>query len=280
MKIVDAHQHLWDISAFRYVWLESLPKLNRPFLLDDYQEATKGLTIERTVFVECDVDESQMRAEALHILSLAEQPANRIAGVIASARPEKNGFEAYIESLSHHPTLKGVRRILHTQPDDLGRGSLFVENMRKLASYGLSFDICVLARQLPIAISLVEQCPDVTFILDHCGVPDVKGSVLDPWREHIHRISQFPNVCCKVSGIVAYADPAHWTADDLRPFIEHILDSFGWDRVMFGSDWPVCTLAATYKQWLDVLIALTAGAGSASQIKLFHDNAIRVYRLE
>lgn len=280
MKIIDTHQHLWDTSAFRYAWLDSLPKLNRSFLLNDYQEATKGLAVARTVFVECGVHEPQMHAEALHVLRLAEQPTNQIAGVIASARPEHSGFESYIESLYRYPRLKGIRRILHTQPDDLGRGSLFIENVGKLANYGLSFDICVLARQLPTAISLVEQCPDVTFILDHCGVPDVKGHVLDPWREHIRRISQFPNVFGKVSGIVAYADPARWTADDLRPFVEHVLDSFGWDRVMFGSDWPVCTLSATYKQWLEVLISLTAGYGSANQAKLFHDNALRVYRLE
>jgi predicted TIM-barrel fold metal-dependent hydrolase len=280
MRIIDTHQHLWDTSAFRYAWLESLPQLNHSFLLDDYKEATKGLEVERTVFVECDVDEQQMQDEAIHILRLAEDPANRIAGVIASARPEKNEFKNQIERLCSHKKVKGIRRILHTQPDDLGRGSLFVENIATLADYGLSFDICVLARQLPIATGLVERCPNVTFVLDHCGVPDLKEGTLHPWQKHIRLISQFPNVFCKVSGIVAYGDPTQWTPDNLRPFVNHIIASFGWDRVMFGSDWPVCTLAATYRQWLDALISLTASGGISNQEKLFHDNAVRAYHLE
>jgi len=279
MKIVDTHQHLWDKDLFHYAWLESLPRLNRSFRLSDYQEATRGHEIEKTVFVECDVDEQQVEDEALHILRLADQPDSRIAGVVASGRPEKGGFEAHLEKLRGQPKLKGIRRILHTHPDELGQGKTFIENVRKLEEYGLSFDICVLARQLPIAINLVSQCPGVTFILDHCGVPQVKERVMHPWREHIQEIARFPNVQCKVSGLVAYADPANWNPDDLRPFVNHVLESFGWDRVMFGSDWPVCTLAAGYRQWVETLFSLTQAAGETNQRKLFRDNAIRAYRL-
>jgi predicted TIM-barrel fold metal-dependent hydrolase len=279
MKIVDTHQHLWDKDLFHYAWLESLPRLNRSFRLSDYQEATRGLEIEKTVFVECDVDEQQVEDEVLHVLRLADQPDSRIAGVVASGRPEKDGFEAHLEKLRGQPKLKGIRRILHTHPDELGQGKTFIENVRKLEEYGLSFDICVLARQLPIAINLVSQCPGVTFVLDHCGVPQVKERVMHPWREHIQEIARFPNVQCKVSGLVAYADPANWKPDDLRPFVDHVLESFGWDRVMFGSDWPVCTLAAGYRQWVETLFSLTQAAGETNQTKLFRDNAIRAYRL-
>jgi predicted TIM-barrel fold metal-dependent hydrolase len=279
MKIVDTHQHLWDKDLFHYAWLESLPRLNRSFRLSDYQEATRGLEIEKTVFVECDVDEQQVEDEVLHVLRLADQPDSRIAGVVASGRPEKDGFEAHLEKLRGQPKLKGIRRILHTHPDELGQGKTFIENVRKLEEYGLSFDICVLARQLPIAINLVSQCPGVTFVLDHCGVPQVKERVMHPWREHIQEIARFPNVQCKVSGLVAYADPANWKPDDLRPFVDHVLESFGWDRVMFGSDWPVCTLAARYRQWVETLFSLTQAAGETNQTKLFRDNAIRAYRL-
>ncbi len=278
-KIIDTHQHLWDKDLFRYPWLQSLPKLDLSFRLSDYQEATRELEIENTVFVECDVDDEQVEDEALHILRLAEQPGSRIAGVVASARPEKDGFESHLEKLRGQPRLKGIRRILHTHPDELGKSKTFIENVRKLEGYGLSFDICVLARQLPIAINLVSQCPAVTFILDHCGTPQVKERVMHPWREHIQEISRFPNVYCKISGLLAYADPANWRPEDLRPFVDHILESFGWDRVMFGSDWPVCTLAASYRQWVDALLSLTQAAGETNQTKLFHDNAIRAYRL-
>jgi predicted TIM-barrel fold metal-dependent hydrolase len=279
MKIVDTHQHLWDPEQFASVWLKSVPALNRAFRMSDYLDATRGLDVEKSVHVETDVEEQLMLDETRHILALADRPDNPLEGVVACARPEYASFRDYIEQIAGHPKLKGIRRILHTQPDELGQGRAFIENVRSLSTYGLSFDICVLARQLPIAISLVGQCPDVNFILDHCGVPQVKENVLDPWREHIREISKTPGVTCKISGIVAYADSERWTADDLRPYVEHVIECFGWDRVMFGSDWPVCTLSATYVQWVDALMAVTRSAGEANQRKLFHDNAIRVYRL-
>jgi len=280
MKIIDTHQHLWDTTRFRYAWLESLPRLNRTFDLGHYREASHELEIEKTVFLECDVDEDQILFETQHVSQLAEQPESRIAAVVASARPEKDGFEAHIEKLRGYPRVKGIRRILHTQPDELGQSQTFIRNVSKLAPYGLSFEICVLARQLPIAITLVEQSPAVTFILDHCGVPQVKERILSPWREHLREISKFPNVFCKISGIVAYADPVNWRPADLQPFVEHVLECFGWDRVMFGSDWPVCTLAASCKRWVETLVTLTKPAGAANQAKLFRENAIKAYRLE
>jgi predicted TIM-barrel fold metal-dependent hydrolase len=279
MKFVDTHQHLWDKDLFHYAWLEPLPQLDRSFCLSDYRDASRDFDIEKTVFVECDVDEAQVMDEALHILRLADDPANRIGGIVASGRPERDGFQAHIEKLAAHPKVKGVRRILHTGADEAGLAKIFVENVARLERYGLSFDICVLARQLPVAINLAAKCPRVQFILDHCGVPQVKDQVLDPWRAQITELSNFPNVACKVSGLIAYGDPANWTAEDLRPFIDHVIASFGWDRVMFGSDWPVCNLTASYKQWVETLLSLTHAAGEANQRKLFHDNAIRIYRL-
>jgi len=279
MKIVDTHQHLWDTERFSYAWLKPIPTLDRSFRMPDYLIATRGLGIEKSVHVEADVDEALMLDETRHILALADDPANPLSGVVACARPEYASFGGYIEKIVGHPKLKGVRRILHTQPDELGQGKLFIENVNRLSGYGLSFDICVLARQLPIAIALVQRCANVNFVLDHCGVPQVKEHALDPWREHIRKISEFPNVVCKISGIVAYADPGRWAADDLRPFVEHVIECFGWDRVMFGSDWPVCTLAASYAKWVETLVALTKNASEANQRKLFHDNAVRVYRL-
>jgi predicted TIM-barrel fold metal-dependent hydrolase len=279
MKIVDTHQHLWDKDLFHYAWLEPLPLLDRSFRLSDYSEATRGLEIAKTVFVECDVDEAQVLDEALHVLRLANDQGNRIAGVVASGRPEKDGFKAYLDKVSAHPQLKGIRRILHTHPDELGQGKMFVESVARLATYGLSFDLCVLARQLPIALHLASRCPDVAFVLDHCGVPDVKGHTLDPWRAQISELSRLPNVSCKISGLVAYANPANWQSEDLRPFVDYVIASFGWDRVMFGSDWPVCNLTASYHRWVGTLFSLTQAAGEGNQRKLFHDNALRLYRL-
>ncbi|HTV57008.1 MAG TPA: amidohydrolase [Terriglobia bacterium] len=279
MKIIDTHQHLWDTDLFSFSWCKDIPLLNRSFRMPDYMEAIRGVGIEKSVHLEADVDEPYMPDEAQYILALAEANDNPLEGVVACGRPEKQGFREYLDSIAGHPALKGIRRVLHTQPDDVGRRKTFIENIQILPSYGLSFDICVLARQLPIAIDLVKSCPEVAFILDHCGVPQVKQRALDPWRGHIQEISAFPNVSCKISGLVAYADHEKWTPDDLRPYIEHTIGCFGWDRVMFGSDWPVCTQAATLKQWVETLSTLTQNASESERNRLFYDNAARIYRL-
>ena len=279
MQIVDTHQHLWDTSLFRYSWLASMPSLDRSFRMPDYLAATSELNVVKSVHVEADVDEPYMLDETRHLFALADQPDNPLEGIVACGRPESEGFKAYLDKIAGHPKLKGIRRVLHTQPDDVGRGASFIRNVAALSSYNLSFDICVLARQLPIAIQLVSQCPDVVFILDHCGVPQIKEGNLDPWRAGITEIAKFSNVACKISGLVAYADLSRWTAEDLRPFVDHVIAAFGWDRVLFGSDWPVCTLSASYRQWVEALETITQGAGKIQQKKLFHDNAIRVYRL-
>ena len=279
MQIVDTHQHLWDKDLFRYSWLDTIPQLNRSFRMADYLAATKGLDVAKSLHLEADVDEPYMLDETRHLLALADQPDNPLEGIVACGRPENEDFKSYLDAIGGYSKLKGIRRVLHTQPDGVGQGVTFLKNVKALPDYGLSFDICVLARQLPIAIKLISRCPDVIFILDHCGVPQVKERNLDPWRSHIAEIAKFPNVSCKISGLVAYADPQNWTAEDLRPFIDHAIGSFGWDRVMFGSDWPVCTLSASYRQWVEALQAITQGAGAGNQRKLFHDNAVRVYRL-
>ena len=278
MKIIDTHQHLWDLDLFSYSWCRDVSRLNRSFRMQDYLEATRGLELAKSVHLEADVDEPYMLGETKYILSLADQD-NPLTGVVACCRPEKATFKAYLDEIVGHPRLKGLRRILHTQPDELSETPLFAQNVRLLENYGLSFDICVLARQLPLAIRLVKECPGVSFILDHCGVPQVKEKHLDPWRAYIREVAKFSNVACKVSGVVAYADHERWTPEDLRPFVEHAIECFGWDRVMFGSDWPVCTQAASFKQWVEALMFITRDASEADRAKVFHDNAERVYRL-
>jgi predicted TIM-barrel fold metal-dependent hydrolase len=267
------------LDLFRYSWLGSLPALNRSFRMSDYLAAAKGLDVVKSVHLEADVDESYMLDETRHVLALGNQPDNPLEGIVACGRPESDDFKSYLDQIAGHPKLKGIRRVLHTQPDEVGQGVTFINNVALLSGYGLSFDLCVLARQIPIAIRLVSKCPDVVFILDHCGVPQVREKNLDPWRSYITEIAKFSNVSCKISGLVAYADPQRWTTDDLRPFVEHAIASFGWDRVLFGSDWPVCTLSASYQQWVAALKEITRDAGEVNQRKLFRDNALRVYRL-
>ena len=194
MQIIDTHQHLWDPDLFRYSWLNSLPPLNRPFRMPDYLEAAKRLNVVKSVHLEADVDEPYMLDETRHLLELADQPDNPLEGIVACGRPENEDFKSYLDQIASHPKLKGIRRVLHTQADEVGQGATFINNVAALSAYGLSFDLCVLARQLPLAIKLVSKCPDVVFILDHCGVPQVKERNLDPWRSYIAEIARFPNV--------------------------------------------------------------------------------------
>lgn len=278
MYLVDTHQHLWDLRQFPYSWCAGIPALNRTFSFDDYTKAAQGLGITKTVFMECDVDEPHALAEAEQIDLLARARPS-ITGIVASGRPEREGFEAHLDALAKLPMLRGIRRVLHTQPDELSQSELFVSNVRRLGTRGLTFDLCVLARQLPVGIELVRRCPDVTFILDHCGVPDVKRQALDPWRAHLAELAALPNVVCKISGLVAYADPARWTVTDLRPFVEHAIEKFGWNRVVWGGDWPVCTLSAPLAEWVSATHELVAGTSNDERAALFHRNAERIYRV-
>jgi len=280
MKIVDTHQHLWDLEKLPYSWTARSEKFNRSFRLEDYYEATEGIDIIKTVHVEADIDETHILDETRYILSLAERDDNPITGVVAGCRPEYDGFREYIEQIAGHPNLKGVRRILHVVPDEVSTTTTFAENIRSLEEFGLSFDICVLARQLPLAIDLVRQCPNVSFILDHCGNPDIKNGEIESWRAGLKEIASYPNVlACKISGIVVNTDIENWIVEDLRPAVDSVIEIFGWDRVMFGSDWPVCTQAASFKQWFDTLTVLTLNASEENRQKLFRKNAERVYRL-
>jgi predicted TIM-barrel fold metal-dependent hydrolase len=278
MKLIDTHQHLWDLRQFPYSWCAGIPPLNRSFLLADYLAVVKDTGIEKTIFVECDVDEPFILAEAQHIQKLADKN-QMIAGIVAGCRPEKAGFPDHLDKLLKLPKLRGLRRVLHVVPDEISQSALFTENIRRLAEHQLAFDLCVLARQLPLATTLVKKNPQVQFILDHCGVPDVKGRAFDPWRSHLKEFALLPNVACKISGIVAYANPVKWTVDDLRPWVEHAIECFGWNRVVWGGDWPVCNLTASLGQWIDATNKLFLSAKILEREALFCKNAERIYRV-
>ncbi|HYG23442.1 MAG TPA: amidohydrolase [Verrucomicrobiae bacterium] len=279
MKVIDTHQHLLYPDRFRYPWLKDVPPLSGArFGLQEYRAAAQNTGIEQTLFMEVDVDESQMEEEARFFLDLADDSASNIIGVIAAARPERGDFEAQVNRVMH-PRLKGFRRVLHTQPDSLCEDSRFIANIETLARYHLTFDLCLLPRQLPRASRLLGNAGDVQFILDHCGVPNIKGHEMDAWRESIRRIAAFPNLACKVSGVAAYCDPAQVTVEAIRPYVEHCIDCFGWDRVLFGGDWPVCNLTANLCRWVEIIREILGAESVARCEQFFHRNAERIYRL-
>ena len=278
--IVDTHLHVWDPQLLRYPWLDSIPFLNRPFLLEDYRKACGPVQVEKMVFLQCECAPTQSLHEAEWVTTLAQQDP-RIQGIVACASLEKGErAQPELEKLVENVLIKGVRRIIQFEPDpEFCLRPDFVRGVQILEDYHFSFDICISYNQMANTIRLVRQCPNVRFILDHIGKPDIKNHLLDPWRAEIRTLSEIPNVWCKVSGLVTEADHQRWTREDLKPSIDHVIECFGFDRVMYGGDWPVAFQATEYPRWVETLEWAVSGSSGTEIRKLFHDNAVEFYRL-
>lgn len=278
--IVDTHVHLWHPKHLRYPWLKQVPALNRRFLLKDYAAATENLDVESFVFVQCDTHPDDGLKETAWVTSLAAiEP--RLRGIVAWAPLEEGRHvAAFVEKLAEEKLVKGIRRLIQGESDDFCVQPKFVEGVKTLAQYGLSFDICIFHSQLANTIRLVEQCPHVQFILDHIGKPDIKNQLFEPWKQEVKMLAGFSNVFCKISGLVTEAAHETWTPSDLQPYIEHVIACFGFDRVVYGSDWPVSTLASDYSQWVHTLYDAVEGCSPEEKSKLFYNNAVKFYRLD
>ncbi len=280
LTIVDSHVHLWDPSRFRMSWLDGSPDIDRPMGLADYRSHTAGVDVGGMVYLQVEVEPAYGLMEARWAVERAnEEP--RLGAIVAWA-PLEFGEQAraYLDELvAIDRRIKGVRRLIQGESLDFALQPRFVRGVQLLADYGLTFDICLKHPQLAGAVELVRRCPNVQFILDHIGKPDIAAGLLDPWRAQIRELASLPNVICKVSGMVTEADHARWTTDDLRPYVEHVLESFGEDRIAFGGDWPVVLLASPWRRWVDTLDALTSGLSDDAKRKLWAANARRFYRM-
>ena len=278
--VIDTHLHLWDPSHLRYAWLDDNALLNKPYLPENYRAACGPVPVEQMVFLQCECDFSQFMDEANWVTSLAKTDP-RITGIVPWAPLEKGeAARADLEKLASNPLIKGIRRIIQFEPDqEFCLRPDFVRGVQLLPDYDLHFEICISHGQMANTIKMVKQCPDVQFILDHIGKPDIKNHLFEPWKENLRSLAAFPNVSCKMSGLVVEADMMNWTMEDLKPYIAHVLDCFGFGRVMFGGDWPVVLQASVYPRWVDALLWAVAGSSEAELHKLFHDNAASFYRL-
>lgn len=274
MRIVDTHLHLIYLDRFSYPWLAGVPPLNRQWDFPTYWAEASALGIEAALHMEVDVPVQEMEDETRFVLGLDPH----VVGAISNARPEHVDFPRHLERMAAEPRIKGIRRLLQSDPDHLSEGEVFRANLRRLAPLGLTFDICVRPDQLSVAAALVAACPEVQFVLDHCGNPPISSGGLSHWRRDLATLAEFPNIAGKISGIVNHA-PAGWTAETLRPAVEHTIACFGWDRVVFGSDRPVLTVNGTLTQWVVALRQIVAGASRSEQEALFFRNAERIYRI-
>jgi L-fuconolactonase len=238
--IIDSHLHLWDPARFRMRWVEGNPTLEQPYDPGEYREHTAGLDIEAMVYLQVDVDPAYALLEAQWVVERAAEDPRIRAMVPYAPLEDGDQVRSFLDAMvATSPLIKGIRRLLQGEADpEFCLQPRFVRGVQLLADYDLSFDLCIRHEQFPSIIKLVEQCPQVSFVLDHIGKADIKGGVLDPWRDHIAAIAAFPNVMCKISGMVTEADTAGWTADDLAPYVAHVIAQFGEDRVMFGDHSP------------------------------------------
>jgi L-fuconolactonase len=286
IPVVDTHQHLWDLSKLRLPWLND-PKaahLRRSFVTKDYDEATAGIPIVKTVYMEVNVSPDQQELEADYVIKLCQAPTGRMRGAVIGGSVQSPHFSTYIKKFATNPYVKGVRIVLNDpdRPPGMCLERTFVKNIQLLGELGLSFDFCIRPGELMDAVRLIEQSPRTRFIIDHCGNRDVQATddkSRRVWEEGIKAAAAHDHVMCKISGIVATARPKTWQPSDLEPAINFCLDTFGPDRVFFGGDWPVCTKTATFKQWFDALTLIVRDRPYEFRKKLFHDNAVKFYRL-
>jgi predicted TIM-barrel fold metal-dependent hydrolase len=278
--IVDTHLHIVDMAALDYPWLGGAGELNRTWSYEEYAREARRLGISATMHMEVDVAESDIEKETDYVSGIAARPDSQLIGGIAACRPEHDGFAAYLERLRSRTFIKGLRRILHFMPDDFSTAPLFRENLKRLSGTGLTFDLVVFPRQIGRAIELVDLAPDVQFVLDHCGVPDIKGGAYEDWAMGISEIAKRPNIVGKLSGIVAYTDTTTWSLQDIRPYAEHTINSFGFERMVWGSDWPVCTLGGGLSTWVGATHALLEGASRDEKHALLAGNAIKLWNLK
>ncbi len=278
VELIDTHQHLIYRGKIGYAWTADVPVLsNGDFTQEDYLALTSGRGVTNSLFMETGVDDADYQAEARLVAGMIGR--HGLLGQIASCRPEHDaGFDAWLEEC-RGLNVVGFRRILHEVSDDVSQTLTFRRNLAKIGARGLPFDLCFLARQLPIARALAKQCDQQVFVLDHCGVPDIAAAAFDEWAAGITAIAILPNVNCKLSGISRYCAPGTASVALLQPWVDHVIASFGPDRILWGGDWPVVNLGVGLPDWIDMSRALLAGLSPDEQAAIGQGTARRVYNL-
>jgi L-fuconolactonase len=278
--VLDAHVHYWDCQALEYPWLEELPGLQRAFGPEEYRRAVRGIPCEEIIFVEANPRADLGGEEARRVAALAHAgPTVRaiVAFVDLTAAPAVRG--AALDALGGIPLVRGVRHNVQGNPPGFALESRFVEGVREAGRRGLVFDLCITHDQLAEATELVDRCPETPFVVDHCAKPSIGARLAEPWGAELARLAERPNVACKLSGLTTECR-APWSFDDVRPYAEHVVSCFGPERLLYGSDWPVLTLASDPGAWYHFTRSLTDPWSDAEREAFYRGNAVRVYGIE
>ncbi len=274
---IDSHQHFWKADRGDYHWMSpAVGILCRDYLPADLEPSLKKNKIDKTVLVQA----AQTTAETDFLLELAEQH-DFIAGVIGWLDMDSPDFPRQLVQYSKKPKFLGIRPMLQDLPDDdwILRPRV-IQSLKLISEWDMPFEFLTYTRHLPHVLTVLETVPGLRAVVDHVSKPEIKNRKLDPWREFMARVAEHPNVYCKLSGMITEADHKTWTPDDLRPYVEHVLDCFGVERVMFGSDWPVCLLAGSYDRVAAALQAVVKPRlDKRGELALFGGNAARFYKL-
>ena len=274
--IIDAHQHFWIYDPVRDSWIdESMQILKRNFLPEDLAPVIKENSIDGTIAVQADQSEN----ETNFLLGLAEKNT-WVSGVVGWVDLMAQDIEEKLEHFSSYKKLKGFRHIVQAEPDEnFMLNEKFRNGIGQLKNYNFTYDILIYPHQLPTAIMLTEKHPDQKFVLDHIAKPSIKKKEIEPWASGIKELAMNPNVFCKISGIITEADHRNWESKEIYPYLDIVFNAFGYDRLLFGSDWPVCLLAGLYNQVINLIDEYMKNASDENKEKIFGKNAVSFYNI-
>ena len=280
IKLLDTHQHLVYRDVAGYSWAKDIPSLAEDnFTIGDYFKLTEGQGIGGTLFMETAADDPDYQNEAKFVQSLAEDASNNIKGLIVSIRPEDdNEFNSWFEK-TLEMNAAGYRRILHVMPDETSQAQTFINNVKKIGQAGKPFDICYLSSQLSIAYDFAKKCDETNLVLNHCGVPAIAAGEIDQWGKDIKKLSELPNVICKLSGLMAYCAPGTSSQETIQPYVNHVLECFGPNRMVWGSDWPVVNLGKGIQEWISVTRNILGTLSDEEAAKIASLNAEKIYNI-
>ena len=275
MKIIDTHQHFWNYDAQKQDWInEDMQAIRKDFLAADLAIELKENKVEACISVQA----AQSLQETDFLLAQAKAN-NFIQGVVGWVDLCDLKMEQALEKYATEKLLKGFRHILQAEPKGFMLQESFIQGLKKLQANNYTYDLLIYAHQLKEANEMVKHLPTVPIVIDHIAKPNIKAGEIEDWKKEITGLANYPNVYCKISGMVTEANWNNWTAADLKPYLDEVVAAFGTDRILFGSDWPVCLVASTYSKWLQLVQNYFNTFSSSEQEAIFAGNAIKFYKL-